>query len=337
MTVVLSIKAATLEEKQRVSSLLASEGCVYQWSGAQAVIYDGNFSEKLKRRLDNETSVIAIQQLTTPHPLVSLEFKSAPSLIKAGPITFGGPGIPIIAGPCSIENQTQMTQIAQAVAQAGGSLLRGGAFKPRTSPYSFQGLGIEGLMLLKESAKPLNLPVVTELMDLRKLDAFLSHDIDIIQIGSRNMQNFDLLRAVGQTNKPIILKRGLAATIKEWLLAAEYIAAAGNEQIILCERGLRHFDNTYRNMLDISAIPYLKTMTHLPVIVDPSHAAGRADLVPALALAAVAAGADGLLIECHPTPDHALSDGEQSLTPEQLKNLIEQVKPVAKAIGREII
>lgn len=297
------------------------------------VKYEG---ETVIPQLRDETRVASIAQLNAPYPLVSLEFKSSPSVIKAGNISFGGPGIPIIAGPCSIESASQIDMIAQQVKDAGASLLRGGAFKPRTSPYSFQGLGVDALGWIKESAKTHGLPVVTELMDLRKLDAFLEHDIDIIQIGSRNMQNFDLLRAVGQTNKPIILKRGFAATIKEWLLAAEYIAAAGNEQIILCERGLRHFDNSYRNLLDITAIPYLKSVTHLPVIVDPSHAAGIASLVPALAIACVAAGADGLLIECHSNPALALSDGEQSLTPAQLADLIKQLKLIAKTIGREI-
>jgi len=336
MTVVLSTRAVTSEEKQKVNTLLAAQGCVYQWCGPLAVIYDGNFSDTLYTELNQETSILSIQKLSSPYPLVSREFKAEATKIKMGSCIFGDAMIPVIAGPCSVETPEQMIEIAAAVANAGCSLLRGGAFKPRTSPYSFQGLGEEGLTLLKQSAAQVNLPVVTELMDIRKLDAFLKQDIDIIQIGSRNMQNFELLRAVGQTNKPIILKRGLAATIKEWLLAAEYIAASGNEQIILCERGLRHFDNTYRNLLDLTAIPYLKTTTHLPVIVDPSHAAGKAELVPALAMAAVAAGADGLLIECHPNPSKALSDGEQSLTPAQLSTLIEQLRPVAKAVNRVI-
>ncbi len=215
-------------------------------------------------------------------------------------------------------------------------MMRGGAFKPRTSPYSFQGLGIEGLELLINAARPAGLPVVTELMDVRMLDTFLKHDVDVIQIGARNMQNFDLLKEVGRINKPVILKRGLSATVSEWLMAAEYIAAGGNHHIILCERGIRTFETAYRNCLDLTGVLVAKRETHLPVIVDPSHAGGKAWMVPALARAAVACGADGLLVEVHPNPCEALCDADQALTPQELADLMTSLAPIAGAIGRRM-
>ena len=214
--------------------------------------------------------------------------------------------------------------------------MRGGAFKPRTSPYAFQGMGVEGLELLRGAAATCKLPIVTELMDIRMLDTFLEHDVDVIQIGTRNMQNFDLLKEVGRVNKPVILKRGMSATISEWLMAAEYIAAGGNHNIIFCERGIRTFETAYRNVLDVTAIPVMKRETHLPVIVDPSHAGGKAWLVPALSCAAVAAGADGLLIEVHPNPCDAWCDADQALTPAEFATLMAQLGAVARAIGRDL-
>ena len=270
------------------------------------------------------------------HKLVSRQLHSDDTIIEVRGYQFGGKQLQVIAGPCSVETQEQMNLAAQGVIKAGCHFMRGGAFKPRSSPYAFQGLGVDGLVLLKKAADQRNLPVVTELMDVRMLDTFLELDIDVIQIGARNMQNFDLLREVGRTTKPIILKRGLSATINEWLLAAEYIALGGNQNIIFCERGIRSFETAYRNVLDISAIAVLKRETYLPVIVDPSHAGGKAWMVPSLAQAAIAAGADGLLIEMHPKPSEALCDAEQALTAEELKNLMEKLKPIAQAIDRDL-
>jgi len=240
-----------------------------------------------------------------------------------------------MAGPCTVETKAQMKAAAKAVKKAGGKILRGGAFKPRTGPYSFQGLGEEGLKLLREAADENNLIAVTEVMDTRDV-LLVTKYTDILQIGARNMQNFTLLKEVGKTNKPVLLKRGMSNTIKEFLLAAEYIMKEGNHQVILCERGIRTFETEARNSLDINAIPVLKELSHLPVIVDPSHATGRRSLVPAVSRAAIAAGADGLLVEMHPHPEEALCDGDQSITPDMLEDMMKELKGIAKAIGRNI-
>ncbi len=271
-----------------------------------------------------------------PYPLVAREARPEPSPVRVGDIAFGGGAIPVVAGPCSVETKAQMRAAAAAVAAGGATLMRGGAFKPRTSPYAFQGAGEEGLRLLTEAAARHGLPVVTELMDVRMLDAFLREGVDAIQIGTRNMQNFDLLKEVGRVDVPVVLKRGMSATVREWLMAAEYIAAGGNHRIILCERGIRTFETAYRNVLDVTAIPVVKRETHLPVIVDPSHAGGQAWMVPALACAAVAAGADGLLVEVHPDPAAAWCDAEQALTPAQFAALMRTLRGVATAIGRTL-
>ena len=270
------------------------------------------------------------------YKIVSKETHPAGTVIDIRGHKLGGKQLQIIGGPCSVETPEQMRLAAQGVQAAGCHLMRGGAFKPRSSPYTFQGLKIEGLKLLKEAANVYGLPIVTELMDVRMLDTFLDFEVDVLQIGTRNMQNFDLLKEVGRVNKPVILKRGLSATISEWLMAAEYIAAGGNHNIIFCERGIRTFETAYRNVLDVTAIPVLKRETHLPVIIDPSHAGGKAWMVPALAQAAVAAGADGLLIEMHPKPCEAWCDADQALTPDELKALMGTLKGIATAIGREI-
>jgi 3-deoxy-7-phosphoheptulonate synthase len=235
-----------------------------------------------------------------------------------------------------VETDEQMEKAAQGVVDAGCHMMRGGAFKPRTSPYAFQGHGVEGLAMFRKAADKHGLPIVTELMDVRTVDAFLEYGVDVIQIGTRNMQNFDLLKEVGKLNIPVILKRGLSATISEWLMSAEYIAAGGNHNIIFCERGIRTFEKAYRNVLDVTAIPVLKKETHLPVIVDPSHAGGKAWMVPALSQAAIAAGADGLLVEMHPTPCEAWCDADQALTPDELKNLMVTLGAIAGAIGRTL-
>jgi 3-deoxy-7-phosphoheptulonate synthase len=270
------------------------------------------------------------------YKMVAREWHKANTVVDAGGVPIGGNTVQVIGGPCSVETAEQMAAAAVGVKAAGARLMRGGAFKPRTSPYAFQGKGVEGLDLLRSAADGQGLPIVTELMDLRMLDTFLEYDVDVIQIGTRNMQNFDLLKEVGKIDKPVILKRGMSATINEWLMAAEYIAAGGNHNIIFCERGIRTFETAYRNVLDVTAIPVLKRETHLPVIVDPSHAGGKAWMVPALSCAAVAAGADGLLIEVHPNPCDAWCDADQALTPAEFSSLMQQLGAVAHAVGREL-
>lgn len=286
--------------------------------------------------LESLPAVEQVMPILKPYKLVSREFKASDSIVEVRGIPFGGKQIQVIAGPCSVETPEQMRQAAAAVQAAGCRLMRGGAFKPRTSPYTFQGVGDEGLDFFRDAADAFNLPIVTELMDVRKIDLFLEKRVDVIQIGTRNMQNFDLLKEVGRLEVPIILKRGMSATVKEWLMAAEYIAAHGNHRIIFAERGIRSFETSYRNILDVTAIPFLKKETHLPVIVDPSHAGGKTWLVPALAKAAIAAGADGLLIESHPYPEEAWCDADQALSPEQLKILMGDLRKLAEAIGREL-
>lgn len=270
------------------------------------------------------------------YKIVSRESHKQDSIIDVRGIPVGGKQVQVIGGPCSVETQEQMDLAAQQVAAAGCRLMRGGAFKPRTSPYTFQGKGIDGLSIFRQAADKYNLPIVTELMDVRMLDTFLKHDVDVIQIGTRNMQNFDLLKEVGRINKPVILKRGLSATISEWLMAAEYIAAGGNHNIIFCERGIRTFETAYRNVMDVTCVPVLKRETHLPVIIDPSHAGGKAWMVPALARAAIAAGADGLLVEMHPNPCEAWCDADQALNPEEFKDLMGSLRGIAEVIGRTL-
>ena len=272
--------------------------------------------------------------IVKPYKLVAREWHKASTVVQVRGIAIGGDAVQMIAGPCSVETAPQMRAAAAAVAAGGARLMRGGAFKPRTSPYAFQGAGVDGLHLLKDAAERHGLPIVTELMDVRMLDTFLREGVDVIQIGTRNMQNFDLLKEVGKVDVPVILKRGMSATISEWLMAAEYIAAGGNHRIILCERGIRTFETAYRNVLDVTAIPVLKRETHLPVIVDPSHAGGKAWLVSALSCAAIAAGADGLLVEVHPNPPEAWCDADQALTPAEFASLMRKLGAVAEAIGR---
>ena len=280
--------------------------------------------------------VESAMHIVKQYKIVSRESHPESTVIDIGGIPLGGNKIQIIAGPCSVETQQQMDLSAQYVSEAGCRLMRGGAFKPRTSPYTFQGTGVDGLDMFRKAASKFKLPIVTELMDVRMLDTFLKNDVDVIQIGTRNMQNFDLLKEVGRINKPVILKRGMSATISEWLMAAEYIAAGGNHNIIFCERGIRTFETYYRNVLDVTAIPVMKKETHLPVIVDPSHAGGKAWMVAALSQAAIAAGADGLLVEMHPNPPEAWCDADQALTPQELKKLMSVLGGIAAAIGRTL-
>jgi len=293
-----------------------------------------------ERKLDPEMfdsmpGVEKSMHIVKQYKIVAREWHKANTVIDVAGIPIGGPTVQVIAGPCSVETAPQMAAAAQGAKEGGARLMRGGAFKPRTSPYTFQGKGVEGLELLRSAADAQGLPIVTELMDVRMLDTFLEYKVDVIQIGTRNMQNFDLLKEVGRIDKPVILKRGMSATIGEWLMAAEYIAAGGNHNIIFCERGIRTFETAYRNVLDVTAIPVLKRETHLPVIVDPSHAGGKAWMVPALSCAAVAAGADGLLIEIHPNPCDAWCDADQALTPVEFATLMRQLGAVARAVGRD--
>ena len=277
-----------------------------------------------------------VMPVLAPYKLVSREFKPENSVIAVGKgVKIGGIKIAVMAGPCAVENIDLLYEIAREVKKSGASILRGGAFKPRTSPYSFQGIGEEGLKMLNQVGKELGLVTISEVMDTRDVELVAKY-VDILQIGARNMQNFNLLKEVGLTKKPVLLKRGLSSTIKELLMSAEYIASGGNFNVLLCERGIRTFEEYTRNTLDISAIPASKELSHLPIVVDPSHAAGKWGLVPALSKAAVAAGADGLIIEVHSRPEEAFSDGAQSLLPSTFSILMNDLKLIAKAIGREI-
>ena len=276
-----------------------------------------------------------VMPVLKPYKLVSREFKPESSIVSVGDVKIGGKQVVLMAGPCTIENRQMLLETAKAVKKAGATVLRGGAFKPRSSPYSFQGLGEEGLKFLRDTADQVGMKIVTEVMDTRDAELVARYS-DIVQIGARNMQNFNLLKEVGQTKKPVLLKRGLSATISEFLLAAEYVVAQGNFSVILCERGIRSFEDQTRFTLDISAVPVIKKLSHLPIIVDPSHATGQWDLVGPMARAAVAAGSDGLIVEVHPNPELALCDGQQSLLPKNFDILAREVRKVATAIGRTI-
>ncbi|MBQ8087442.1 MAG: 3-deoxy-7-phosphoheptulonate synthase [Clostridia bacterium] len=278
--------------------------------------------------------VEVVRRIQEPYKNANRKFHAADTVVDIGKARIGGGHFMMIAGPCSVENRDQICEVARDVCASGANVLRGGAFKPRTSPYAFQGLHGEGLRLLSEAKKEIGLPIITEIMDINHLPLF--EDVDIIQVGARNMQNFELLKELGQIRKPILLKRGLANTIQELLMSAEYIMAGGNEQVILCERGIRTFETATRNTLDLSAIPVLHKLTHLPVVVDPSHGTGDNELVAPMALAAVAAGADGLIIEVHNDPPHALCDGKQSLTPEQFNALANAVRAIMPYGAKEM-
>ncbi|HLG98089.1 MAG TPA: 3-deoxy-7-phosphoheptulonate synthase [Bryobacteraceae bacterium] len=274
-------------------------------------------------------------RIVSPYKLASRHFKPGGTTIKVRNVEIGADRVVVMAGPCSVENRDQIEQIAEIVAQHGAKVIRGGAFKPRTSPYSFQGLGEEGLRLMRDAADRNRLLVVSEVMDQTQIPVLAEYS-DFLQVGARNMQNYNLLRELGQIRKPVLLKRGISATIEELLLSAEYILSGGNYDVILCERGIRTFENATRNTMDISAIPVVKSLSHLPIIADPSHGTGRRDKVLPMARAAVAAGADGLIVEVHHDPDHALSDGAQSLRPQQFAEMMQQLGIIAQAVGRSI-
>jgi len=306
-------------EVNGVKGLILAEGLTpFENAGADrtviAVVGEiGKRREQLRARLEATPGVAAVTAISKPYKLVSREFHPENSVIRVLDTAVGDGGLTVMAGPCSVESRDQLFETVDHVAAHGATIIRGGAFKPRTSPYSFQGLGVEGLRYLAEARQRTGLPVITEVMDTNQVDIVAEY-ADILQIGTRNMQNFSLLLACGRSSRPVMLKRGFGATIEEWLMAAEYIASAGNSQIILCERGIRTFETTTRNTMDLTAVPLLHHLTHLPVVVDPSHATGKRWLVKPLAIGGVAVGADGVMVEVHPRPDEALSDGEQSLT-----------------------
>ena len=286
-------------------------------------------------KLEANTAVEKVVFIQEPFKRANRHFQQEDSVISVGNTSIGGKALTMIAGPCSVETEEQIVTIARDVKRSGATCLRGGAFKPRTSPYSFQGLELEGLELLKIAKQETGLPIVTEIMSTSMIDRFVD-DVDVIQVGARNMQNFDLLKELGKTTKPILLKRGLSATIEEWLMSAEYIMAGGNTQVILCERGIRTIENYTRNTLDLSAVPAVKRLSHLPILIDPSHAAGKAWMVRDLSRAAIAVGADGLMIEVHNDPANALCDGQQSIKPDEYAVLLEELRSIAPIVGREL-
>jgi len=329
---------ATEEQIQAVNEKLVSLGFSIHRSDGKAKTVLGAIG--IKRDIDIRDieildGVSEVMRVTEPFKLVSRTFQPEDSIYTINGVEIGGNEIVIIAGPCAVENEEQIEKSAEVVSKNGIKIMRGGAFKPRTSPYSFQGLGEEGLRLLRTAADRYNLLVITEIMDFTQVE-MISEYADILQIGARNMHNFTLLKEVGMIKKPVLLKRGMAATIEEWLLSAEYILTGGNTEVILCERGIRTFEQYTRNTLDLSAIPAVKHLSHLPIFVDPSHGTGRRDKVIPMARAAIAAGADGLMIEVHPDPDRALSDGAQSLKPEQLEQLMNETRAIATVLGRKI-
>lgn len=326
------------ENKAKMRSNLESKGFqINEINGVNMTIFGiiGDTSTLDINMLRIDDAVDKVMRVQEPFKRANRMFHPQDSVINVGGVEIGGRKIQVIAGPCSVETQEQVTDIAKSIKLGGASMLRGGAFKPRTSPYSFQGLKEVGLDYLKGAKKETGLPIVTEIMSPYMIERFVE-DVDLIQVGARNMQNFELLKELGKTNKPILLKRGLAATIEEWLMAAEYIMSEGNENVILCERGIRTFETYTRNTLDVSAIPAVKRLSHLPVVVDPSHAAGMWWMVEPLAKAAVAVGADGLLIEVHNDPEAAWCDGAQSLKPDRFAKLMGDLRGIANIVGREL-
>ncbi|MDE6550560.1 MAG: 3-deoxy-7-phosphoheptulonate synthase [Clostridia bacterium] len=327
------------EAIEELSATVASMGVqVNKVVGSDATILGlvGDTSNIDMKKIEADDNVERVMRVSEPYKKANRKFHPDPTVVTVGDTSIGGREIALIAGPCSVESRQQITDVAKAIKASGATMLRGGAFKPRTSPYAFQGLKYEGLDLLKEAKAATGLPIVTELMSPYDIDRFVE-DVDVIQIGARNMQNFELLKQLGKIDKPILLKRGLSATIEEWLMSAEYILSGGNGKVILCERGIRTFETYTRNTLDLSAIVAIKQVSHLPVIVDPSHATGKAWMVPALARAAIAVGADGLIIEVHNDPIHALCDGNQSIKPEQFDAVVKDLRNIAPVVGRSIL
>ncbi len=337
---VLVLKHGCTAEQMQEAILAMEKGGVKVMisQGAETTILgaEGNAANLDEDFLSQLPGVERVMRVSEPYKKANRKYHPDDSVIDiGGGVLVGGSKLAVIAGPCSVESEEQITEVARDVKTAGACALRGGAYKPRTSPYSFQGMGLDGLRLLHEASQATGLPVVTELMSADQLP-FFEEWVDVIQIGARNMQNFDLLKKVGKTTKPVLLKRGLSSTIEEWLMSAEYIMAGGNEKVILCERGVRTFETYTRNTLDLSAVLAVKSLSHLPVMVDPSHACGRAWMVERMAMAAVAAGADGLIIEVHNDPKNALCDGAQSITPEQFDGLMGKLAPIAACVGRSV-
>ena len=339
MMIVMSPQASAEQVKNAIESVESHGFQVHRSDGQTHTVLGcvGVWPEGFDpRTFELLPGVVQVIRISSPYKLASRTFKPENTVIELpGGVTVGGGEVAIMAGPCTIESKEQVETLAPLVKAAGAKIMRGGAFKPRTSPYSFQGMGEEGLRYIHDAAKKNGLLVVSEVMDRNQIAMMLDY-VDILQVGARNMQNFDLLKDLGKVRKPVLLKRGLAATIEELLLSAEYILAGGNRDVLLCERGIRTFERATRNTLDISAIPVLKSMTHLPIVVDPSHAVGIRDKVPPVARAAVAAGADGLLIEVHHDPDRALCDGAQSLLPQQFSVLSRELRVIAEVIGRTL-
>lgn len=338
---IISMKqGATPEQIYRVRETIRELGYqVHESRGANRIVFGAIGDERGKERLallEAQPGVEKVIPILAPYKLASRESRQESTVIDMGlGVTVGGTKLLVIAGPCAVESQEQIMTVGAAVKKSGAHMLRGGAFKPRTSPYAFQGLQNDGLVLLAQAREEFGLPVVTEVMDIASIEVICEY-ADCLQIGARNIQNFQLLKQVGKTKKPVLLKRGMATTIDEFLMSAEYVLSEGNEQVILCERGIRTFETSTRNTLDISAVPVLKEKTHLPVLVDPSHGTGHARYVEPMAFAAVAAGADGLMIEVHPKPEEALSDGPQSLRPCEFKDMMEGIKRIASAVNREL-
>lgn len=337
MVVILKPKTEEKEIKKLINNIKSLGVEVQVVNGTECNILGlvGDTSRVDPSKIEANKNVEKVMNVQEPFKKANRIFHPDNSIFNINAREIGGKKIALIAGPCSVETESQIVGIANEVKEVGAGFLRGGAFKPRTSPYSFQGLEAEGLELLKVARKETGLPIVTEIMSTNMIEKFMD-DVDIIQVGARNMQNFDLLKELGKIDKPILLKRGLSATIEELLMSAEYIMAGGNERVILCERGIRTFENYTRNTLDLSAIPAIKRLSHLPIIVDPSHAAGKSWMVEPLSKAAIAVGADGLIIEVHNDPANALCDGNQSITPESYAKLVEDLKLIANAVGREI-
>jgi len=330
---------ATPQEVENVIEKINSIGLsVHLSQGVERTIIGaiGDTHNLPTEKFEGLVGVEAVQRITKPFKLASRQFHPGNSVFPLDGFSIGGEEVVLIAGPCSVESRSQIIETAHAIKEAGANAIRGGVFKPRTSPYSFQGLGEEGLEYLAEARQETGLPIVVEIMSQVQIDLMLNY-VDVLQVGARNMQNFNLLNVIGETQKPVLLKRGFSASIEELLMSAEYILAGGNKQVILCERGIRTFETATRNTTDINAVPVLKSLTHLPVILDPSHSTGHANYVSAISKAAVAAGADGIIVEVHPDPTHALSDGKQSLTPETFAEMVRKVKAVAEAVDRRLI
>lgn len=334
--IVVMRKDSTEEQLEGVRKRIEGHGLTAHLSeGVERTVVGvlGQTYRELKDELEVLPGVMEVVIISKPYKLSSREFKSSDTVVKVGDVAIGGSEVVVIAGPCAVEDEEQVLSTARAVKAAGAKILRGGAFKPRTSPYSFRGMGVQGLQLLAKARKETGLPIVTEVMSSEDV-GMVAEYADILQVGTRNSQNFNLLDAVGKVKKPVLLKRGFAASYEEWLLAAEYVLSGGNSQVILCERGIRTFETATRFTLDLAAIPMIKSMSHLPIIADPSHSTGRSQLVPPITLAAVAAGAHGIIVDVHPNPSMAKCDGPQALTFESFEKMMAQVRAVAQALGK---